>query len=318
MREWTVGICGFRRLGRSTACVVMVCLFALGLSSAAVAEGASDKKSANLHGHASLDEIGRKLANPVSDVWALFTEFDLGFNSGEGRLNGQTPGQNYVYFQTIFQPIMPIKLTDSWKLITRPTLPVIWTSPDPTKNFSRQIALGDFFVPLMLSPDAPLHLWGGDVVGGLGPTFLFPTSTSDGFGNQKYEVGAASVVVWKNEKVTFGVFPQWFWGVGDRGAPRPDSSHGELLYFFYYNLPNAWQIGFNPTITIDAKAPAKNKWNVPLGITIAKTTKIGGHPVKFQVGIEYSVVSQDFYGRVGQIKLNIIPVIPDLIKKPLF
>ena len=51
---------------------------------------------------------------------------------------------------------------------------------------------------------------------------------------------------------------------------------------------------------------------------MAKTTKIGKMPVKFQVGAEYSVVSEDDYGKRALIKLNVIPVIPDLIKKPLF
>ena len=69
--------------------------------------------SSDNHGHGSLDEVGRKLANPVSDVWALFTEFDLGFNSGNGDTNGQNAGQDYVFFQTLVQPIMPIKLSDT-------------------------------------------------------------------------------------------------------------------------------------------------------------------------------------------------------------
>jgi len=51
---------------------------------------------------------------------------------------------------------------------------------------------------------------------------------------------------------------------------------------------------------------------------VAKTTKIGKLPIKFQFGGEYSVVHEEDYGRRWQIKLNIIPVIPALFKKPLF
>jgi len=40
--------------------------------------------------------------------------------------------------------------------------------------------------------------------------------------------------------------------------------------------------------------------------------------MKFQFGAEYSVVSQDDFGQRFQIKLNVIPVIAPLIKKPLF
>lgn len=53
-------------------------------------------------------------------------------------------------------------------------------------------------------------------------------------------------------------------------------------------------------------------------MVVAKTTKIGKLPVKIQFGAEYSVVSQDDFGKRFLLKLNIIPVIPPLIKGPLF
>ena len=43
-----------------------------------------------------------------------------------------------------------------------------------------------------------------------------------------------------------------------------------------------------------------NKWNVPIGITVAKTTRIGKLSARFM------------------LELNIIPAIPPLIKEPLF
>jgi hypothetical protein len=54
------------------------------------------------------------------------------------------------------------------------------------------------------------------------------------------------------------------------------------------------------------------------GLTVAKTTKFGKLPVKFQLGIEKSIVRQDDYGQDWQVKLNIIPVIPSLFPNPLF
>ncbi len=45
---------------------------------------------------------------------------------------------------------------------------------------------------------------------------------------------------------------------------------------------------------------------------------MGEMPVKFQFAVEYSVVSQDDFGKKALIKLNVIPVIPTLIKEPLF
>jgi len=91
-----------------------------------------------------------------------------------------------------------------------------------------------------------------------------------------------------------------------------------LLYFATLNLPDAWQVGMNPVISYDNKATKGNRWNVPIGLNVAKTTAVGKTPVKFQLGLEYSVVSQDDFGKRFLIKLKVIPVIQGLVNKPIF
>ena len=41
-------------------------------------------------------------------------------------------------------------------------------------------------------------------------------------------------------------------------------------------------------------------------------------PVKYVLSIEYSVVSQCAFGQRAQVKLDIVPVIPSLVKKAIF
>jgi hypothetical protein len=53
--------------------------------------------------HGSLAEIGKKLADPTSNVWALFTEFDLSFSDGDVNAGNPKPGGDMI-----FQPILPI------------------------------------------------------------------------------------------------------------------------------------------------------------------------------------------------------------------
>jgi hypothetical protein len=272
---------------------------------------AEDEQKQSEHG--SLAEIGAKLSNPVSDVWALFTEFDLTFSDGD--LN---TGDAEVGGRMIFQPVLPFPLygqgEDQWKLITRPIVPVLFSEPVPKgfDEFADLGGLGDIQLPMMVSPPS------GNWLLGLGPTWLFPTATQDEFGQQQWGVGPAAVVGYKTKDWIAGVFPQYTWGIGGwNDEDTPDASYLSLLYFFFYNLPDAWQIGFNPTISYDDKASSSNKWNVPIGLIVAKTTKIGKIPVKFQLGIEYSVVSQDAFGQVAQVRLNIIPVIPSLVKNPI-
>ena len=91
-----------------------------------------------------------------------------------------------------------------------------------------------------------------------------------------------------------------------------------MLYFLILNLPDAWQVGFNPTITYNDKASSGNKWNVPVGLYAGKTIKIGKFPVNIKAGLEYSVVSPDDFKQIAQFRLQITPVVPSLIKDPIF
>jgi hypothetical protein len=90
--------------------------------------------------HGNLAEIGAKLSNPVSDVWALFTEFDLNFSDGD--IN---QGDAKVGGRMLFQPILPLPLfgegDQQWKLITRPTVPILFSQPVP-KGFDDFSSIG--------------------------------------------------------------------------------------------------------------------------------------------------------------------------------
>jgi hypothetical protein len=292
----------------------LVAIAAPAASPAQLAQAATATASSR-SGQEDLGEIGAKLSNPVSDVWALFTEFDVYFSDGDVN-----QGDSEVGGRMIFQPILPFPLHGSgeeeWKLITRPTIPILFSQPIPTgfDRFKYRGGVGDTQLPMMVSPPS------GNWLLAAGPTWLFPTSTNDAFGRQQWGVGPAVVVGYKTKKWVGGVFPQYTFGIGSRGdqGDTPDASYLSMLYFFVYSLPDAWQIGLNPTITYDNKAPSGNRWNVPLGLIAAKTTKIRRLPVKFQVGLEYSVVSQDDFGQRAQIKLNVIPVIPGLVETSIF
>jgi len=221
----------------------------------------------------------------------------------------------------LFQPILPLPLYGSgeeeWKLITRPTVPVLFSQPIPTgvDKFKYRGGLGDTQLPMLVSPPT------GNWLLGVGPAWLFPTSTNEAFGRQQWGVGPTAVVGYKTRDWIAGAFPQYYLGIADRGDREDDvrdASYLNLLYFAFYNLPDAWQVGTNPTVTFDRRATSGNKWNVPIGLTVAKTTQVGGVPVKLQLALEYSVVSQDDFGQRAQIRINVIPVIPSLVEHPVF
>lgn len=299
----------------------------LGLAlQAAIAEDSKPRAGGD-SGHGSLAEVGQKLSDPLSDVWALFTEFNHTWSDGD--ISDKTRTATHV----IFQPIMPFKLTDRYNLITRPTLPVFYNAdvPDGIRRapdgsitadsgeivkFGSETGLGDAALPLLVTPKpASGQKWGL----GVGPTFMFPTATDDTLGSDTWQIGPAAVVTYKTKKVSVAVLGQYWWDYAKSGNDVDDTSHGSILYSAWWNLPKAWQVGFNPTITYNHEASKNdNKWNVPVGLGVAKTVKLGKLPVKFQLSAEKSVIRQDVFGKEWNVRLNVIPVIPALVKNPLF
>jgi len=300
----------------------LVLLLALFSTAALAEETETAKPTGDGTENDSLSELGAKLSNPTSDVWALFTEFDFLWSRGD------LSDDDYKFGTAmLFQPIMPFKFTENLKLLTRPVVPVLFSTPvptglnsDSTADFSDKGGLGDISLPLLLSP---VPKPGAAFSFGFGPTFQFPTHTSSALGTKTWEAGPAAVVTYKTDKVVTGVFGQYWWsyseyGSNSAGEDTPSTSHGVILPFFFYNLPDAWQIGFLPNITYNDKATSGNKWNVPLGPVVTKMVKMGNLPVKFQLGLEYSVERQDDFGPEWKLKLNIIPVVASLQKSPFF
>lgn len=235
----------------------------------------------------------------------------------------------------MFQPVLPIPLygtgEKAWRMITRPVLPIIFsqpvpglgTSPVPSNlgRFNHIGGLGDMVLPLL--PVPPWASWGlpKNLIFAVGPNFCFPTGTSKSLSQQQFGLGPGLVLGWKTKQFTAVVFPSYFWRIGDRGDRQKstkDLSRLDMLYAFTLNLPNAWQLGLNPSITYNHRAPKGDRWNVRIGLIGGKAFKVGRTPLNIKVGVEYSVVSEDTFGKRAGFRFQITPVIPSLIKKPIF
>ena len=267
----------------------------------------------------NLGKIGAKLANPLANLWALNMSFNMPqFYDGDANTGDPKLGATML-----FQPILPIPLhgtgDDQLRLMTRPIIPFIFSQPIPKgfNEFDHAGGLGDIQLPLLASvPDRIA----GNFILGAGPVWLFPTATDDDLGQDQWALGPAVVLGYKNKFVTAGVFPNYFWKIGSSGQDKdtPDINQGSMFYFLIFNLPDAWQIGMNPTITYNDQASSGNKWNVPVGLFAGKTVKIGNTPLNIKAGLEYSVVSPDDFGQRAQFRIQITPVIPSLIQNPIF
>ena len=128
------------------------------------------------------------------------------------------------------------------------------------------------------------------------------------------------IVGYTAENWITGVYPQFYWGIADQG--RDDdvkhARYGNMFYWFWYNLSDSLQIGASPTINYDDNAESGNKWNVPVGLGLAKMLKIGDTMMRIEVAAEYSVVREKDWGEVARFKINLIPIVPRPIDNPIF
>jgi len=312
--EIATGFSVHYRMGRGVIIGrLFACAFFLGMALLFALPGASLASD-----ESDLAKTGAELANPLGNLWALSMSFGVPqFYDGNAVANGPKIGAS-----VIFQPVMPFPLygtgADQLRLITRPVIPISFSAPIPGKGgFDHIGGIGDIQLPLVMAvPDSVA----GHFILGAGPVGILPTATDYRLGKGQWALGPAAVLGYKNKYLTAGVFPNYFWkiGSGSQGDKTPDINQGSMFYFLVFNLPGAWQMGMNPTISYNHQATEGNRWNVPVGLFVGRTVKFGDTPVNIKAGFEYSVIHEKDYGQRAQIRIQITPVIASLVKNPIF
>jgi hypothetical protein len=106
--------------------------------------------------------------------------------------------------------------------------------------------IGDLVFFSLLTPnkgDSGL-LWG------VGPTFIFDTAGEDVTGQGKWQAGPAVMGAYLGNPWVLGVLAQQWWSfAGD--DDRAETNHLNVQYFIQYKLPNMWQVGMTPNITVN-------------------------------------------------------------------
>ena len=120
----------------------------------------------------STEELTKKTQNPVADL--ISVPFQSNFNFGAG------PRHALLYVLNV-QPVVPIKLTEDWNLITRTIVPII--SQGSLAPGIDHVG-GDINPSLFLSPSKP-----GKLIWGVGPTMTFPTASDRLLGSGKWSMG---------------------------------------------------------------------------------------------------------------------------------
>jgi hypothetical protein len=262
----------------------------------------------------SLQEVAKQLNNPVSSVWNITTQSNMYFLKGD--LSPAYRGQ----FVFNFQPVIPLPLTREWNLIVRPVFSVLSnpyiTGVEPATrsvNWGRTGGLGDLgFVPL-LSPNLP-----GTILG-FGPTFIFPTANTYDLGQGKFQMGPGFAAGFITKHWVGGIFIQNWWSVAGTRA-TPVTNQMNLQYFLVRMLPGAWQISMTPNVLVNWRAKGGNQLTFPLGIGVGKTFRIGPGlpPISTALEFQWMPVYPDDFGQRFNIRFTFKPVLPNLVKKPIF
>jgi len=248
----------------------------------------------------SLDEINRRLENPMSNIWSMTLQENLYLNTGT-QANG-TETSN-VFF---FQPFMPFPVGKGYMLILRPVFPLV-THPyndyenDELTTFHKT-GFGDMQLITAFGPDKQSGL-----VWGVGPTFKFPTASDPLLGNGKWQVGPSAILIYIKKPWTYGlIFQHWSSFAGD--PDRPEVNQSDIQYVIRKSFPGAWSLGMGPSITINWEAEEGNRLTFPIGLGYTKTVR-WGIPIKLRIEPQYSIIKPEDYGTKWNIRIQIAPVI---------
>ena len=206
-----------------------------------------------------------KLNNPTASL------ISVPFQSNCG------PNDDDFQYRLNLQPVIPFKLTDDWKILSRTIVTYIYQ--EDRIGTSSQSGLGDSTVTLWFSPDknkpgAPI--WGSD------PSCNCPRPRTI-YWARRNGVLARRQSCFDNHMG--GPSAPWgnTWSFAGESS-RQDVSVTFVQPFINYTTKKHTTFGFNTESTYDWE---NKEWTVPLNLFVTQLVKIGKMPVSFQFGGRY-------------------------------
>jgi hypothetical protein len=252
--------------------------------------------------------MAQEASNPFASSWALQLQQNNNWTEmprGEDRYRVQSNLQ--------FQPLLSMRLTEKQGLIIRPVVTMVNSVPHLDQSGQNQRTAG--FGDTVLAFSLPRPLFGGRLMVGAGPTFIFPTASKDLISQDTWQVGPdAGAVLLGKHFITYGFVQQWF-KIGGRGR---DTNQMSGTFNFTYLFDNGWTIGTQPTLSVDWKARGGERGTFGIGPQVGKMCKCGGLPTLFQLQVQQYPIRPDVAGPKWNIQLQATPTIPALIKRALF
>jgi len=219
-------------------------------------------------------DLAKKLSNPIASL--ISVPFQYNYDSGFGPDDGSKSVLN-------IQPVIPFSLNDSWNLISRTIVPVVWQN-DVYGPSGYQFGLGDITQSFFFSPKTP---GSSGIIWGVGPVFLIPTATDPLLGGDKWGAGPTAVALKQSGPWTYGILANQIWSFAGPHARR-DVNATFLQPFISYTTHDAWTFALNTESTYDWVA---DTWSVPINFSISKLVTIDKQPISLQAGVRYWAAS---------------------------
>jgi hypothetical protein len=240
-----------RRISIRTTCEIIL------MSSAVLLAGVQQTRAQES------SNIAKQAQNPIARMISVPLENDFNPETGTNKED------SYVLQ---FKPVVPLRLSKDWNLITRTIVPVIQV-PDLARGVNGTTGLGDVNLSLFLSPAKA-----GRVIWGVGPIVSFPTATEDILGTKKLSVGTTVVALRSQGHWLYGMLANNLFSVAGPSA-RADVNQMLTQPFVNYNLRRGWYLTSSPIMTANWESTRDQRWLVPVGGGVGKIVHFGPLPV---------------------------------------
>ena len=220
--------------------------------------------------------------NPLTPLYSLLNE-----NSTNFRMGPLERTQNVL----LIEPVIPIRLTPDFNLITRWITPVIWqprlAEPvGPFPGIGPEFGLGNIAPQFFFTP---AHS-GDGFVWGLGANAWLPTAKNKTLGVNEWGGGPTAVALWIQGPLLFGVLASQTWA-GKHGTSLTSERIDQTAIqpFIFYNLNAGWYLASLPIITVDWTVPDHDhRWTLPIGGGIGRVIPVGNMLMNVRLDAYYN------------------------------
>ncbi len=280
--------------------------------------------------------IADALNNPLSSLWIMFVQNDTTWN--KGNILDDLGKSDLVQNTLLIQPVMPFQLTENWKAIFRPVIPINTfetvgnldvstgngTGDFTGTDFDKTTGLGDVVLWSAFS-----NAYKPPLVWGFGPTIMLPTATDETLGTGKYSAGPMALAVSMTDNWIIGGVAQHWWSFAGEDKRSLETSEGRIevdrsdvnltdfQYIVRYKYSAVTNIGAAPNVQYNWET---EELSLPIGIGFDTMAKIGQLPVKFGAELHYYVKQDDAFGPEWRLRLYFVPVLaaPGWTKNAIF